>query len=107
MRARYLQTNKRRQPQEISDILGEVIESAAAGVDVRQADLVTRWKKIVPPDWTLGDPVGVRDAVLLVEVPDGSTASILRYQVEPLMAAITDEFSADLVSSVRVKIRRR
>ena len=107
MKAKYLQTGKKRQPEEISDILGQVIESAAVGVDVRQADLISMWKTLVPPDWALGSPVGVRDKVLLVEAPDGATASVLRYQVDPLMRAISDEFGSDLVCSVRVRIPRR
>ena len=107
MRAKYLKTNGENQPREINEILGRVIESAAVGVDVRQAEMVERWRDFVPADWTLGEPVGVRDGVLLVEVPDGTTASILRYQITPLMAAISHEFGADLIRSVRVKIPRR
>ncbi|MEN8237759.1 MAG: DUF721 domain-containing protein [Actinomycetota bacterium] len=107
MRAKYLKTGDKSQPKEISEILGRVIESAAVGIDVRQAELIDRWPDIVPPDWALGTPVGVRDEVLLVEVPDGTTASVLRYQIDPLMRAISDEFGSDLVRSVRVTISRR
>ena len=107
MRAKYLQTGQKRQPKEISEILGRVIESAAVGVDVRQADLVNRWPDIVPPDWAVATPVGVRDEVLLVHVKDGATASVLRYQMDPLIRAISHEFGAGLVRSVRVTISRR
>jgi hypothetical protein len=107
MRAKYLKTGQKSQPQEISEILGKVIESAAVGVDVRQAELIGRWTDLVPPDWTLATPVGVRDEVLLVEVHDGATASVLRYQVDPLLRAIFDEFGSGLVRSVRVTIARR
>lgn len=106
MRAKYLKTGQKSQPKEISEILGQVIESAAVGVDVRQSELVDRWKDIVPSDWTLGTPVGVRDEVLLVQVHDGTVASVLRYQVGPLMRAISDEFGSGLVRSVRVTISR-
>ncbi len=107
MRAKYLRTGPNRQPKEISEILGQVIESAAVGVDVRQAELIDRWVDIVPPDWALGTPVGVRDEVLLVEVQDGATASVLRYQMGPLTRAISDEFGSGLVRSVRVRTSRR
>ena len=106
-RAKYLNTSPKRQPTEISEILGIVIESAVVGIDVRQTEMIDRWCDVVPGDWTMGDPVGVRDGVLLVEVLDGTTASVLRYQVDPLMRAITDEFGSDLIRSVRVKIQRR
>ena len=69
--------------------------------------MVGQWEGFVPADWALGVPVGVRDGVLLVEVADGTTASVLRFQVTPLLEAISDEFGADLVRSVRVKIARR
>ena len=108
MRAKYLHnTDDTRGPEEISEILGQVIETAAAGLDVRQADLIDRWAEIVPQDWTTGTPVGVRDETLLVEVRDGAAASILRYQVDPLMRAISDEFGSGLVCSVRVAIARK
>jgi predicted nucleic acid-binding Zn ribbon protein len=107
MRAKYLKTGKKSQPQEISEILGKVIESAAVGVDVRQAELIGRWSELVPPDWVPAAPVGVRDEVLLVEVRDGATASVLRYQVDPLLRAIIDEFGSGLVRSVRVTVARR
>jgi hypothetical protein len=106
MKAKYLKTGNTNQPKEISAILGRVIEKAAVGVDVRQADLIRAWADLVPPDWALATPVGVRDEVLLVEVRDGTTASVLRYQVDVLMRAISDEFGAGLVRSVRVKISR-
>ncbi len=107
MRAKYLQTGKKSQPEEISEILGQVIESVAVGVDVRQAELIARWSDIVSADWALGTPVGVRDEVLLVEVKDGTIASVLRYQLDPLIRAISDEFGSGLVRSVRVTIARR
>jgi hypothetical protein len=107
MRAKYLRTDRKSQPKEISEILGQVIESAAVGVDVRQAELIQTWADIVPPDWALGTPVGVREKVLLVEVKDGAIAAVLRYQVDLLLRAITDEFGPDLVGSVRVTVHRR
>jgi hypothetical protein len=107
MGAKYLKTGHKSEPQEISEILGKVIEAAAVGIDVRQAELIDRWVDLVPPDWALAAPVGVRDKVLLVEVQDGATASVLRYQVDPLLRAITDEFGSGLVRSVRVTVSRR
>lgn len=107
MRAKYINTNPRREPQEISDVLGRVIEGAAVGVDVRQADLVARWHGFAPGDWPAGVPIGVREEVLLVEVPDGSVASLLRYQTASLLDAISDEFGEGLVRSVRLRISRK
>jgi len=107
MRAKYFRTGNKKQPKEISEILGRVIEIAAAGVDVRQAEMVARWDQFVPGDWVLATPVGVREEVLLVEATDGSAAAVLRYQTDPLLRAIADEFGSGLVRSVRVTIARR
>jgi predicted nucleic acid-binding Zn ribbon protein len=106
MRAKYLSTGKQRQPTEISEVLGRVIESAAVGVDVRQAEMIDQWASFVPGDWGAGRPVGVRDGVLLVVVPDGSTASLLRYQMEVLLTSISRRYGDDLVATIRLQIER-
>ena len=108
MRAKYLSNDdSRREPEEISDLIGSIIESASLDVDIRHGDLVGEWLEFAPPDWRLGTPVGVRDGVLLVVVPDGTTASLLRYQTGPLLEAIEARFGADLVAAVRVRVERR
>jgi len=107
MRAKYLNPNPRKEPQEISDVLGKVIEGATVGIDVRHGDLVASWAEFAPGDWSRGTPIGVRDEVLLVEVPDGSVASLLRYQSTQLLTAISEEFGEGLVRSVRVRISRK
>ncbi len=106
MRAKYISTGGRREPEEISEILGKVIESAAVGVDVRQAMLVRDWGSFVPGDWGSARPVGVRDGVLLVAVPDGSVGSLLRYQTDALLTAIDDQYGEGLITSVRLQIER-
>ncbi len=107
MRAKYFQRDNKKQPEEISEVIGRVIEGAAAGVDVRQADMVAKWDQFVPADWARAKPVGVREEVLLVEAADGSAAAVLRYQTDMLLRAIVDEFGSGLVRSVRVTIARR
>ncbi len=107
MRAKYLGSGNRRQPKEISQLLGSIIEKAAVGIDVRHGQLVNDWQAFAPPDWvTFGIPVGVRDGALLVEVPDGSAASLLKYQTGELKSAIDDRFGDDLVRSVKVRVRQ-
>ena len=108
MRAKYLSNDESgRQPEEISELLGSIIEGASIHVDIREGDLVGDWHDVAPGDWRLGTPVGVRDGVLLVLVPDGTTASLLRYQTGSLLEAISTRFGADLVTSVRVRVERR
>lgn len=107
MRAKYLGNNEPKQPKEISDVLASVIEKAAVGVDIRHGQLVADWDSVVPDDWVrFGTPVGVKDGILLVEVPDGSAASLLKYQIADLIAVINDEFGTDLVRDVRIRLHQ-
>jgi predicted nucleic acid-binding Zn ribbon protein len=106
MRAKYLGDDDRRQPEEISRLLGSIIESSRVDVDIRQGDLVGEWASFAPGDWTRGTPVGVRDRTLLVTVPDGSVASLLQFQHRELITAIEERYGADLVTAVRVRVER-
>lgn len=105
MRAKYLGADDGQQPTGISELLGAIIEKVAVGVDVRHGQLVNDWHLFAPQDWvTFATPVGVRDGVLLVEVPDGSAASLLKYQTGELQNAIGGRFGDDLVRSVKVRV---
>jgi len=106
VRAKYLGSDEGHQPTGISELLGAIIEKVAVGVDVRHGELVNDWHLFAPPDWVrFATPVGVRDGVLLVEVPDGSAASLLKYQSRDLRDAIEVRFGDDLVHSVKVRVR--
>lgn len=107
MRAKYLRYGERREPKEISDVLGAVIESASVNIDVRQGELIGRWNEVAPGDWAdVARPVGIREQSLLVEVENGTVGSLLKYQIQQLIDAIADEFGTDLVTSVRLQIPR-
>jgi predicted nucleic acid-binding Zn ribbon protein len=106
MRAKYLGDGERRQPEEISRVIGSIIEHSQVDVDIRQGDLVAEWGDIAPGDWARGTPIGVRDGTLLVTVRDGATASLLRYQHQALLDAIAASHGSDLVRGVRVRVER-
>jgi len=106
MRAKYLEGGKKNEPVEITEILGKVIEHAAVGIDVRQADMIDGWDGFVPDDWRGSTPIGVREGVLLIEVPNGTAAAFLRYQKAALLGVIAQEYGDDVVTSVRVIIAR-
>lgn len=106
-RAKYLSYRERREPEEISEVLGSVIESASVNIDVRQGELIDRWRQVVPGDWVeVARPVGIREQTLLVEVGSGTAGSLLKYQTQQLIEAIAAEFGDDLVTSVRLQIPR-
>jgi predicted nucleic acid-binding Zn ribbon protein len=104
MRAKYVSYDKRKQPEEISKVIGSVIENATVNVDVRQGELVAEWNTFVPQDWTRGTPIGVRDGILLVTVSDGASASLLRYQERALLTAIQGRFGNDVCTRIRLKV---
>lgn len=106
MRAKYLKTNTGRDPEEISDLIGTVLENTEIDVDLRHGQLTTEWGDFVPRDWCNAVPIGVREGTLLVAVPDGATASLLRYQIPPLITAIEDRYGAGLVTGVRLSVDR-
>ena len=106
MRAKYLGDGNRREPEEISNVLAAILEQTSVDVDIRQGDLVSRWASVAPGDWALATPVGVRDGVLLVTVPDGATASRLGFQHRALLDAGAQAHGADLIRSVRVRVER-
>lgn len=106
-RAKYLSYGNKREPKEISDVLGSVIERASVNIDVRQGELVRRWDEVAPGDWMdVARPVGIREQTLLVEVGSGTAGSLLKYQTQQLIDAISKEFGDDLVTSVRLQIPR-
>ena len=108
VRAKYYGTQGPKQPQEISSLLASVIEKAAVGVDVRHSQLVSEWETVAPTDWAnLGTPIGVKNGTLLVEVTDGSAASLLKYQIEDLRSVVAERFGPELVTAVRIKVATR
>jgi hypothetical protein len=106
-KAKYLSYGNRRQPEEISEVLGAVIERVSVNIDVRQGDLIARWADVAPGDWVkVANPIGIRDHTLLVEVADGTGGSLLKYQIQALIDAISTEYGDDLVTSIRLKVAR-
>ena len=106
-RAKYLnQDPERGQPEEISGVIGEVLEQVTSGGDTRQGAIVDEWDQFAPGDWAPGSPVGVKDGVLLVEVPNGAIASLVKYQVAALIREIDRRFGAGVVTGVRVSVAR-
>lgn len=108
VRAKYYGGKQPKEPAEISEVLGSIIEKAAVGIDVRHGQLVSEWETFAPEDWVaFGTPIGVREQTLLVEVSDGSAATLLRYQIEDLKRAIDEHVGTGMVTAVKVRIGTR
>jgi predicted nucleic acid-binding Zn ribbon protein len=106
MRANYYSgEGKRAQPKEIDDLLGSIIARAGASADLGVSRLVSSWDDVVSERWRgCSRPIGVREQTLLVEVPTGADASILRYDTADLMRRISKRFGPDLVRAVRFRV---
>jgi len=105
-RANYYSSQpKRAEPEKIDDLLGSIIEQAGASADLGIARLVASWDDVVTERWRgRSRPIGVREQTLLVEVPDGADASLLRYDTADLLRRISARFGPDLVRAVRFRV---
>ena len=92
-------------PTPIDDLLGEIVERAGASPDLGVAKLVASWDDVVSERWReRSRPIGVRDQTLLVEVPEGADASLLRFDSADLMRRISQRFGPNLVRAVKFRV---
>ncbi len=69
--------------------------------------LVKDWVELAGDPWAdTATPVGWRDGVLVVEVGDGTTATLLRYEAEALMKRLTKGLGGALVTAIRIRVAR-
>ena len=92
--------------------LSELLEDVLAGYGVaRPRDavaLLEEWERVAPAPWaTRAEPRSLTEGVLEVAVADGATASLLRYQQQDLISALSERLGAGLVSEVKVTVERR
>jgi hypothetical protein len=74
------------------------------GVDVLQR-LVSDWAELAGEPWaSRARPAGLRRGELLVEVTDGTSASLLRYQTGELLRRLEEGLGARLVDAVRIRL---
>jgi predicted nucleic acid-binding Zn ribbon protein len=106
-RANYYRSGpQRKDPAVIDDLLGSIVEQAGASRDLGISDLVATWDEVVSERWQgRSRPIGVREQTLLIEVPDGSAASLLRYDVAELLRRISDRYGPDLVRDIRFRVQ--
>jgi hypothetical protein len=107
MRAKYYREEPRRQPEEITEILGAIIERVGPGAGRDVSALVEEWDTIAPERWHAdARPIGIRDGVLLVEVTSGAVASTLRHDTTTLVTRISERFGPGLINGVRLRVIR-
>ncbi len=106
VRAKYYSGEEpRRDPEEITEVLGSIIERVGTGAGPAGATLVAEWDAIAPERWKLdARPVGIRRGVLLVEVSSGASATLLRHDTAALLSRVSKRLGVGVVETVRVRV---
>jgi len=98
----------------VSDLepVGESLEGILRGLGVPSptdlARVTEEWAGLVPePFASRSEPAGLSGGVLTLEVPDGMSASLLRYRSDELIAALQRHLGPGTVSEVRIRVGRR
>ena len=69
--------------------------------------LVEEWEDLAGEPWgTRSQPAGLTDGELVVEVDDGSIATLLTYQQKALLDRLEQRLGAPLVTSVKIRVTR-
>jgi hypothetical protein len=71
------------------------------------ARLVEDWAELAGEPWgSRSRPVGLKDGELLLEVPDGATATLLKYRERDLVHRLESRLGAAAITSVRIRVER-
>ena len=91
----------------IADLIDGVVASLGerAGLG-RGAAIWAQWAEIAGDEWADTVPLKLEEGVLAVGVSGGISATRLRYATGGLLARITECVGPDVVTSIRVQIRR-
>ena len=91
----------------MQDAIGAILERLGVSEPTTVSTVMDDWCEIVGPPWDAkAVPVGLRNRELLVEVVDGATASLLRYQVGDLLRRLDESVGAGTVETVRIRVAR-
>ena len=98
---------KRREIQQVSSILDAVLAKYGVARAPDMARVIEDWRELAGESWgERTTPMRLTDGDLLVEVPDGTSAAVLRYQIPALIEGLTDALGAGVVTSVSLRVAR-
>lgn len=85
--------------------LEDVLQRLGVPEAVDVSRLVEEWDLVVGEPWaSRSRPTGFAVGELVVDVPDGAVATLLRYQTAALIERLERRFGAGLVERVRVRV---
>jgi predicted nucleic acid-binding Zn ribbon protein len=91
----------------VSGFLDQVLRRFGIPDPVDLGRLVEEWEDLAGDPWgSRSRPAGLADGELLVEVDDGSLATLLRYQQGVLLDRLERRLGPGLVTSVRIRVNR-
>lgn len=97
----------RRDLEHVGDLLDGVVSSLGGRIGLSAATVLwADWAALSGPKWATASPLKLEAGVLTVGVPDGTTATRLRYEVGGLMRRIEERLGPDIVASVRLRVQR-
>jgi hypothetical protein len=106
-RAKYYSDRPpRREPTPITELLGLVVEQAGVTFGTGLARLKEGWEAIAGEAWADTRPMMIRDGLLVVEVPNGARASLLRFESDTLRERIHERFGPGFVTGIRLRVAR-
>lgn len=92
--------------QRIGDDLEGVLRRLGLPAPGALERLVDDWDRVAGEPWAgRASPVNLHRGELVVEVADGATASLLKYQVNDLLERLEQGLGARLVETVRLRVR--
>ena len=98
--------NERRDLAKVGDLIDAVLGKVASAGVAPVVRLRQRWDEVAGEWAEKAQPVGVRNGVLTIEVASGMDASLLRYALPQLRAAINAELGDEpRISRISVRVR--
>jgi hypothetical protein len=97
----------RRGPEPVATFLDALLAKVTTAGGSVMVRLVGEWDRVAGREWAgRSTPVALRNGILVVGVPNGSAASLLRFQVAALQQRLNAEFGDGTVVEVRLRVDR-
>lgn len=98
----------RKDLERVGDLVDDVVSSLGGRVGLSEAaQLWAEWDDLAGPAWAAAEPLKLERGVLSVAVPNGLTATRLRYEVGDLLRRVSDRLGSGVVVSVALRVRHR
>ena len=99
---------RRADPQQVGDLIDVVLARIGGGRKPDLLEIRERWDDIAGRQWSdRCRPVKVAGGTLIVEVADGATASLLRYEIDHLLRRLGELVPAVEASKIRLRVAAR